>query len=314
MNKKFLPSKKFVKTILGIIVLIVIITLIGSISNKKTLFKSTSQQGKVLVVSEAVERDTDGDGLKDWEEALWGLDPKNPDTDGDGLIDSDEIRKIQEFLGAGNENNPDNPANDKTKTGALTRDVLTIAQAINQSGTITKESSEAITDEIAKYLEKQDLEKFTIKDITVVEQATPAQLKTYALNMKKSVERTYLTKEDIQLIADYEKNMDSNMMTPYVQVADKFKKEVGVLKKTSVPEQFIGQHIAYMNSLQHMGTFYNDLALQDIDPARSLAAFVASESIFNEYQKMLEHKYKTALFQQHSSQLQNRILSFHRPY
>ncbi len=202
MNKKFLPSKKFVKTILGIVLLLVMITLIGSISNKKTTFNSRAKQGKVLVVGETIERDTDGDGLKDWEEALWGLDPKKPDTDGDGIIDSDEIRKIQEFLGAGNENNPDNPANDKTKTGSLTRDVLTIASAINQSGTITKESSEAITDEIAKYLEKREEQNFTIKDITALETSTASQVKTYATSMKKSVERTYLTKNDIQLITD----------------------------------------------------------------------------------------------------------------
>ncbi len=82
--------------------------------------------------------------------------------------------------------------------------------------------------------------------------------------------------------------MDNNFMTPYVQVADKFKKEVGLLQKTPVPEQFIGQHIDYTNSLQNISTFYNDLALQDIGPARALAAFIAAESVFNDYQKMLE--------------------------
>ncbi len=39
--------------------------------------------------------DSDADGLKDWEETLWGTDPKNPDTDGDGIDDTTavEIRR-----------------------------------------------------------------------------------------------------------------------------------------------------------------------------------------------------------------------------
>ncbi len=35
--------------------------------------------------------DSDGDGLPDDEEAIWGTDPFNPDTDGDGLLDGEEV-------------------------------------------------------------------------------------------------------------------------------------------------------------------------------------------------------------------------------
>jgi hypothetical protein len=36
-------------------------------------------------------KDSDGDGLKDWEEIIYGTDPQNPDTDGDGTSDGEEI-------------------------------------------------------------------------------------------------------------------------------------------------------------------------------------------------------------------------------
>jgi len=36
--------------------------------------------------------DTDKDGLKDWEELLWGTDSKNPDSDGDRTPDGEEIK------------------------------------------------------------------------------------------------------------------------------------------------------------------------------------------------------------------------------
>jgi hypothetical protein len=39
----------------------------------------------------AITQDSDNDGLKDWEETLWGTDPHNPDTDGDGTPDGEEV-------------------------------------------------------------------------------------------------------------------------------------------------------------------------------------------------------------------------------
>lgn len=38
------------------------------------------------------EMDTDGDGIPDWEELLWGTDPNNADTDGDGEPDTRPVR------------------------------------------------------------------------------------------------------------------------------------------------------------------------------------------------------------------------------
>lgn len=38
-------------------------------------------------------KDTDGDTLPDWQEALYGTDPSRPDTDGDGVTDGDAARR-----------------------------------------------------------------------------------------------------------------------------------------------------------------------------------------------------------------------------
>ena len=42
--------------------------------------------------NELLNKDTDNDGLKDWEEILWKTDPNNPDTDGDKTTDGEEIK------------------------------------------------------------------------------------------------------------------------------------------------------------------------------------------------------------------------------
>jgi hypothetical protein len=48
-----------------------------------------------------VDRDSDNDGLLDWEEAYYGTDPFNPDTDGDGFLDGEEVMGGYDPLGPG---------------------------------------------------------------------------------------------------------------------------------------------------------------------------------------------------------------------
>lgn len=60
----------------------------------------TQNQPKILAsaASKTISEnpDSDKDGLKDWEEKLWGTDPFNPDTDGDGTADGQEIKLTPE--------------------------------------------------------------------------------------------------------------------------------------------------------------------------------------------------------------------------
>ena len=61
--------------------------------------------------AEFTDRDTDGDGLPDWEERLYGSDPLKKDTDGDGTTDGAEVRQGRDPTKA-NTAKPGQPAND----------------------------------------------------------------------------------------------------------------------------------------------------------------------------------------------------------
>ena len=56
------------------------------------VFEKTTQAVVHNAAGNTAAQDTDGDGLKDWEESLWNTDIQNPDTDGDGTQDGDEVR------------------------------------------------------------------------------------------------------------------------------------------------------------------------------------------------------------------------------
>lgn len=46
-----------------------------------------------LVIAAEAAKDSDGDGLKDWEEAIWHTDARKTDTDGDGTPDGEEVKQ-----------------------------------------------------------------------------------------------------------------------------------------------------------------------------------------------------------------------------
>ncbi len=61
------------------------------VEKKETVQTTIVPSAEVAKVGALLAKDTDGDGLKDWEEELWKTDAHTADTDGDGTNDSDEI-------------------------------------------------------------------------------------------------------------------------------------------------------------------------------------------------------------------------------
>ncbi len=69
---------------------------IGQANLQTTLGLAWTPGGRPEAVFQVIGgvRDSDGDGLSDWEELnIYFTDPLNPDTDGDGLSDYDEVRR-----------------------------------------------------------------------------------------------------------------------------------------------------------------------------------------------------------------------------
>jgi len=59
--------------------------------SKREAFSQFNLWGGTEIAVESEVKDTDNDGLQDWEENLYQTDYLNPDTDGDGYLDGEEI-------------------------------------------------------------------------------------------------------------------------------------------------------------------------------------------------------------------------------
>jgi len=88
-----LPSKKVV--VVGLIGVVIIVGTLLFIKGENSDSQATNKDNIVASapnVKETAEIDTDGDGLRDWEEVLWNTDPQKSDSDGDGTPDGEEVR------------------------------------------------------------------------------------------------------------------------------------------------------------------------------------------------------------------------------
>ena len=62
------------------------------IDKDKISLSQSEKDEKSAYFQNIFEKDSDNDGLKDWEEVLWKTDPNNPDSDKDGVSDGEEIK------------------------------------------------------------------------------------------------------------------------------------------------------------------------------------------------------------------------------
>lgn len=129
--KQYLPSKKFQKTIIAFLVLgTVIFIVIFIISSQKE--KYSSQTGLAVnnkTVYELLGKDTDGDGVEDWEEQFWGTD-KNKKFTFEGISDSQYVDNKRLAL------NTEQELNTKalTETDIFAREFFPAILALNSEG------------------------------------------------------------------------------------------------------------------------------------------------------------------------------------
>ena len=158
MNISNLPHKNLYLS--GLVALFIIS--VGALTEYAPSFFSKSENKKDNVVTLGTttrasldNRDSDEDGLPDWEEALYKSDPFKKDTDGDGTNDGDEVRAGRDPIVA-----------NTSPTGEAPNDLLLVVQDPTFSSS-TGKFTEAQKTFLLNFLTKagQDIRETTYRDL-----------------------------------------------------------------------------------------------------------------------------------------------------
>lgn len=232
--------------------------------------------------------DSDGDGLKDWEEQLWGTDQNSPDSDGDGTPDGEEIKIGRDPLKAGSNDylNPSS-ANKEDKappeklnlTQKTTRDLFVSYIQQRQSGLDPISASEGVINAILNDSGVPEFENtFSQKDVKTDAYASSEEKKNY-INELARITNDGGEKIKANELKTLERAINlansSDSFEKFGEFADNaavYKKMAADILKMSVPQNYASAHLRYLNALNNLSKINLVFSVFMSDPIPGLSA------------------------------------------
>lgn len=265
--KNFLPSLWVRRIIIITLALIIIAVTIYTILDRREKRLQEQQRGIDVVFLDDEQQDmvdTDRDGLYDWEERLWGLDPNKVDTDGDGVSDAQYVRNKQNIQER--RNGLENRETNLSQSQQLGRNVFSALLAIEQSGGVLDETTqEQISDNIAQYVRDIPISgKLYVRDELNLVPNTMEETREYQGNIERLLEEYPIEVEDIQLLIESLEDPTVNQ-DELRRAAEKYDILINELAQMEVPFAIASRHTEFLNSIAHLGGGLKNLSAEEYD-------------------------------------------------
>ncbi len=276
-----MPSKKI---ILAVIFFFLIVGLASLWKTERLSFKNFAKTDgeKLLSIAEPnpnLYLDSDGDGLMDWEELLWGTDPFNPDTDGDGTSDYDEIRMGRDPLKPGPDDflptdevkrkTNESIESDLSETDKFARMFLAQYVASKERGDYKEGDYEKLLSFVLQPDKEYKFFKKTAGDFKTIT-TSETSLKNYGNTLSKIIKDgqiKYPASElvEMQKVLDGYENLNAENIRQasnrYLYLAEEF-------SKTIVPINLLINHVKMVNALFLISESVASMEFYLSDPAR----------------------------------------------
>jgi hypothetical protein len=248
--KNILPSSRFIKTIIIIGIITIVVILLPRTITWFQNFHLSNIQTKSLVINvpsgDPTSRDSDGDGIPDWQEIAVGINPLSPETIA-GVPDMVTFEKVKKTVGIDLFNITKANATDTDKVGlALYND---LSQDSIASGTASTHSVSAITSaEVANYITAKHAKnkKYTAADLVITDN-TDSNIKKYYDAIVK-INTPIFDKNLVSHVSAYIDNKESKAVYIDQKLAtiDTF---IPKILAIPVPSTAVDIHLAGLNAL-----------------------------------------------------------------
>lgn len=272
MNKKYFPSRKFVASVVIIIIAILIIFGVYEIT---TFFKHRIDQQKLptkLLVKDLVQKDTNKNGIPDWEESLWGLDPNI-----NGTSNKEFILSKREAL-AKDTSVPDivdNTAPSK-ENEVLSQEFFAVVMSLEQTGNLDDASLKSISDAIGKKIDADPIADIYTKNMTtIIGESSIETVKYYTAYI--NLNNKYRAKnigDELSFVATALRDNDQGALKLVGKVGEAYKSLGKELIKIPVPSNLLSIHISLANDYEKVAQSINGLTELLSNPIIGMRALI----------------------------------------
>lgn len=264
--KKYLPSPQFIKNagiLLGLIIIIIVIAKVVPSLRAKI---AENNAAKGVVVKDIVVQDQNANGIQDWEEALWGLDPF-----GDGASNKEYITAKKKAL------NKDNiPESELTEDDKMAREFFALVVSLQQSGNLTEASMKTLAEEIGSKVVATDIaDTYTDKMLQIVP-TTPASLRTYH-NALQKIDKKYEDRDiggELALIGQSIANNDPQALRVAILSANDYREFGKGLMSIPTPTSLAVMHLELANNYEKNALALEGMSLMLENPTSGMAMLV----------------------------------------
>jgi hypothetical protein len=214
--------------------------------------KVEEKRGEIIVnptVKDLLAIDHDADGLPDWEEALWGMDPEKADTDGNGVLDGAEVAPKRQKVVAGSEETGPESATSLNTTELFLQELLITSTALSQAGDVSEEGATALLEPAIKNLANTQVGTvYTVANLKTVPDLTIDNVYAYTKVVNKVFSNSLIENENaiaVALGALQEK--DPTALAKLTKFENEYRAIIDTLLKVPVPVTLAEIHLRIVN-------------------------------------------------------------------
>lgn len=251
MKESFRPSKQFLirgGIAIGIIAVILIVqtTWFRNLFHHKKSVKNTAS----LTVGDITSKDSNGNGIPDWEETLWGLDPTVLYTNGKSNMEI--IKEKKTALGV-TDPITGTPTNE---TDAIAQKLFSITTALSQNDTVDDKTLQSIASQLGSSVNVASVSnKYSLSNLHTVP-TTAKSLTAYYKNVSAIVGKADTNKQDIPFIVQAAETGDYSQLSLLTPTGVTYLALAKQLSTIAVPIGVEQYHLDIINSFAGMATSF----------------------------------------------------------
>jgi hypothetical protein len=277
------------------VVFLVVLFLLKNTSILKNTVNFVRGEGEGLTyntvaIGDLVNKDTDGDGILDWEEPLWGLDPTKTETT-PGVPDSSVIKKLKAEQSSSAPETSGDYTENLTETDKFSRELFSTIASLSQSGAMDEATAEQPSNDLMEKMRNSAPAKvFTLSDIKTTNDNSVAAITKY-INLVNTLDNNLIKKypakgtvtKILQKFVIDENNVDVSVLKDLDPNIKQAQEGISGMLKIFVPSELAQIHLDLINATERLMENMMDFQLFETDPVIAMSGMSKYEENMHLY-------------------------------